>query len=180
MTAVSADVAKLTKRENISDMDGSLPADGAFNYESILSALDFPMEDIDDSVEDNDWDTKFQDIEPPPNIDQLLGPGIFSYDDEKKHTNLSTPYGHMYQRPQFPSVTCEPSAAELAFAKMALKALALVLLNLSPNLKSAPEASFHEAGVQTQLFSVHSSSSVPHPIPLPLKIYIVGMLVNLT
>ncbi|TQE08815.1 hypothetical protein C1H46_005586 [Malus baccata] len=49
-------------------MDGSLPTDGAFNYESflgndILSALDFPMEDIDDSVEDNDWDTKFQDIE---------------------------------------------------------------------------------------------------------------------
>ncbi|KAM0996585.1 hypothetical protein ACFX2I_006531 [Malus domestica] len=127
MTAVSADVTKLTKRErpnrvlrelgiracavNISDMDGSLPTDGAFNYESflgndILSALDFPMEDIDDSVEDNDWDSKFQDIEPPPNIDQLLGPGIFSYDDKKKHTNLSTPYEQMYQ-PQFPSVTCE-------------------------------------------------------------------------
>ncbi|KAM1040410.1 hypothetical protein ACFX13_030368 [Malus domestica] len=135
MTAVSADVAKLTKRENISDMDGSLPADGAFNYESILSALDFPMEDIDDSVEDNDWDTKFQDIEPPPNIDQLLGPGIFSYDDEKKHTNLSTPYGHMYQRPQFPSVTCETIRSRVSLRKDGLESIGSCAAQFEPKFE---------------------------------------------
>ncbi|BFG34433.1 GATA transcription factor 11-like isoform X1 [Prunus yedoensis var. nudiflora] len=105
MTAVSADVTKLTKRENISAMASSMPTDDNFNIESFLpdelKALDFPMEDIEECVEDEDWYAQFQNLE-PPSFEDLFCPRDLDGNDDMKPKNLSTSYGQTSQRNQLP------------------------------------------------------------------------------